>query len=116
MMTTAAGADNAVLASSGALLAPPSGIALNGNTGPMTPQKMAAARTAAKNFEAFFVTSMLESMYAGMKPDSTFGGGNGEQMYRSLLNQEYGKEIAQQGSLGISDRILSEMIRLQEKH
>lgn len=115
MMTTAAGADNAMLASSGALLTPPSGIALN-SSGPMTPQKMAAARTAAKNFEAFFVTSMLESMYAGMKPDATFGGGNGEQMYRSLLNQEYGKEIAQQGSLGISDHILSEMIRLQEKH
>jgi len=111
-----AATQTAILASSGALLTQPAGIPLDPSNGPLTPQKMAAARTAAKNFEAFFVTSMLESMYAGMKPDATFGGGSGEEMYRSLLNQEYGKVIAQRGTLGIANHILTEMISLQEKH
>lgn len=108
--------DPGTLASSGALLGAPQGISLGTPTGPLSPQKMAAAKTAAKNFEAFFVTSMLESMYAGMKPDSMFGGGPGEEMYRSLLNQEYGKSIAARGTMGIAHNILAEMISLQEKH
>lgn len=113
---TAAVLDPSALAASGALLGAPKGIALNTPSGPLSPQKMAAAKTAAKNFEAFFVTSMLESMYAGIKPDPMFGGGPGEEMYRSLLNQEYGKSIAARGSMGIAHNILSEMISLQEKH
>ncbi len=113
---TATALASGALAAPGALLGAPQGISLNTPSGPLSPQKMAAAKTAAKNFEAFFVTSMLESMYAGIKPDSMFGGGPGEEMYRSLLNQEYGKSIAARGSMGIAHNILSEMISLQEKH
>lgn len=75
----------------------------------------AAATRTARDFEAFFVTSMLESMTAGLKPDKLFGGGPGESMYRSLMNQEYGKAIAARGSLGIADEIKREMLRLQEQ-
>jgi peptidoglycan hydrolase FlgJ len=113
---TAGTLNPAILSTPGALLGAPQGIALNQSSGPLSPQKMAAAKTAAKNFEAFFATSMLESMYAGVKPDAMFGGGPGEEMYRSMLNQEYGKSIAARGSMGIAQNILSEMIRLQEKH
>jgi flagellar protein FlgJ len=45
-----------------------------------------------------------------------FGGGEAEGMYRSLLNQEYGKAIAAHGSLGIADAIKREMLHLQEAH
>ena len=79
-------------------------------------QRMAMATKAAQNFESFFVTSMMESMYAGMKPDKLFGGGSGEEMYRSLLNQEYGKVIAERDVLGIADEVRSEMLRSQEAH
>jgi Rod binding domain-containing protein len=75
----------------------------------------AAGRTA-EDFEAFFVTSMLESMTAGVKPDKRFGGGQGETLYRSMLNQEYGKAIAAHGSLGLTDAIRREIIRMQEGH
>jgi Rod binding domain-containing protein len=59
---------------------------------------------------------MLESMFAGVKTDKMFGGGSAENMYRSLLNQEYGKVISQRGSLGIADAIKREMLHLQEAH
>jgi Rod binding domain-containing protein len=88
--------------------------------GPKTGMKPQAAtpdgaRKAAEDFESFFVTSMLESMSAGVKPDKMFGGGQGETLYRSMLNQEYGKSIAANGALGISDAIRREILQMQEK-
>jgi len=79
-----------------------------------TPAKTAAVKKAAKDFEAMFMSSMLESMSAGIKPDKTFGGGQGEQIYRSMLNQEYGKALASTGTLGIADAIEREMLKMQE--
>jgi Rod binding domain-containing protein len=76
--------------------------------------RLADIERTATDFEAFFASAMLESMTAGIKPDQVFGGGQAEQMYRSLLNQEYGKEIAKRGSLGIADAVKREMLRLQE--
>jgi flagellar protein FlgJ len=91
-------------------LAPSGGIPLGG-----TPAKAAAIKKSAQDFEAMFMTSMLESMTAGMKPDKMFGGGQGEQMYRSMLNQEYGKAVAATGTLGIADSIEREMLKMQEQ-
>jgi flagellar protein FlgJ len=74
----------------------------------------AAARKAAEDVEAFFLTMMIESMYAGIKTDGMFGGGQGENVFRSLLFQEYGKATARTGSYGIADAIQREMLALQE--
>ena len=41
----------------------------------------------------------MNYMTAGMKTDEMFGGGHGEDMWRTMLNQEYGKEIAKRGGL-----------------
>ena len=59
---------------------------------------------------------MLESMFAGIKTNKMFGGGSAEDMYRSLMTQEYGKAVAQSGTLGIADTIKREMLRMQEAH
>jgi Rod binding domain-containing protein len=77
--------------------------------------RLERATKAAQNFESFFVSSMLESMYAGMKPDKLFGGGSGESMYRSLLNQQYGQLIGDRDSFGIAAEVRAEMMRAQEK-
>ena len=74
-----------------------------------------AARRAAEDFESFFVTSMLESMSAGLKPNKMFGGGQGEALYRSMLNQEYGKSIAARDSFGLTDAIQREILKMQER-
>jgi Rod binding domain-containing protein len=90
--------------------------ALNGANSKISPAQMAKIDKTAKDYEAGFVSAMLESMYAGIKTDKMFGGGSAEGMYRSLLNQEYGKAIAERGSLGIADTIKREMLRMQEVH
>ena len=76
----------------------------------------AKAKAAAQDFEAFFVSQMLESMFAGIGADSLFGGGQGEEMFRSLLFQEYGKAIARGRGIGIADRVQKEILKLQEVH
>jgi Rod binding domain-containing protein len=68
----------------------------------------------AEDFEAFFAGTYFEQMFSGMQPDPVTGGGEGEEMFRSLMLQEYGKAVAKQHSLGIADVVKSQLLRLQE--
>ena len=69
---------------------------------------------AAQEFVAFFVGQMMEQMMAGIESDPMFGGGQGEEVWRSMLNQEYGKAIAKSGRLGIADHVMATMLQVQE--
>jgi Rod binding domain-containing protein len=73
-----------------------------------------AARRVAEDFEAFFIAQMMEEMFAGIEPDSLFGGGVAEGPLRSLLFQEYGKAVAGTRGIGIADMVQKEILRLQE--
>ncbi len=88
--------------------------------GPQGPAQSGAldekgARTAAESFESFFVGQMLEYMTEGLKPDPEFGGGHAEEMWRSMMNQEYGKHIVKSGGLGIANQVMTSMLRAQEE-
>jgi Rod binding domain-containing protein len=74
----------------------------------------AQAKKAGDEFEAFFISTMMESMFAGIKTDGPFGGGQGEKVFRSLLLQEYGKTVAGRDGFGISDMVQQEILKLQE--
>lgn len=76
-------------------------------------RQRAAARKAAEDFESVFVSQMMEPMFQGLKTDGMFGGGQGEQVFRSLMIQEVGKEISKAGGIGISDAVYGEMLRMQ---
>lgn len=80
--------------------------------GQMDPQR---AKDAATQFEGFFVGQMMEHMMAGVEVNPEFGGGTGEETWRSMLNQEYGKEIAKSGKLGVADNVMKAMLRAQEE-
>ncbi len=73
-----------------------------------------AARQAAEDLEAVFLTSLLESMFAGIETDGPFGGGHGESVYRSMLNEQYAKAISHSGGIGIADNVYREILKLQE--
>ena len=72
-----------------------------------------AARKAAEDFEGVFIAQMMEPMFQGLRTDGLFGGGNGEMIFRSLMIQEVGKEVASSGGIGISDSVYREMLRMQ---
>jgi Rod binding domain-containing protein len=49
-----------------------------------------------------------------MSSDPLFGGGEAENMFRSFLLQEYGKQVARTGGIGVSDMVQKQLLQLQE--
>lgn len=74
----------------------------------------AGVEKAAKEFEAVFVSQMLNHMFSSVEVDKTFGGGKGEEMFKSMMVNEYGKAMADSGTLGIADHVKQAMIQMQE--
>lgn len=68
---------------------------------------------AAEDFEAVFISEMLKPMFEMTEVDDTFGGGKGEEVFRGLMVNEYGKMIAKQGGIGLSAHIKAELIKMQ---
>lgn len=73
------------------------------------------ARQVAEDFEAVFLNTMVESMFASVKMDGPFDGGYGGSVYRSMLNEQYAKAIAKSGGIGIADKIYQQILQLQEQ-
>lgn len=82
--------------------------------GPGKGLSLEKAREAAQEFEAVFLAQMVSHMFAGIKTDKNFGGGASEDIYRSMMAQEYGKTLAKAGGIGIADQVMREIIRIQE--
>jgi peptidoglycan hydrolase FlgJ len=72
------------------------------------------ARAIAEDFESFFLSQMIEQMFAQTGEENPFGGGAGERAFTGLLHEEYAKVMAQSGGLGLADRLTSEILRYQE--
>ena len=77
-------------------------------------QTRADAERVGREFEHMFVSQMLSQMFAGIKTNGTFGGGFGEEMFRSLQVDEYARSLTQRGGVGIAASVTRELIRLQE--
>ncbi len=69
---------------------------------------------AARDFEAVFISQMFEQMWAGVKTDGPGGGGSGEAIFRSLMIQDIGRQLANQGGIGLADSVKREMLAMQE--
>lgn len=76
-----------------------------------SPEKMDEV---AQEFEAQFISQMLESMFSGVETNGALGGGESEETYRSMLIDQYGKLISRAGGIGVADHVKREMLRLQE--
>ena len=72
------------------------------------------AKKLARDFESFFLSQMLQPMFRETAPEAPFSGGAGEEAWRSLQVDEYGKAIARSGGVGISDMIYREILKAQE--
>lgn len=72
------------------------------------------AQETAEDFEAFFLSKMMETMFDGISTDGMFGGGHAEKIYRSLLINEYGKSMAKTGTVGVADVVMRSILEAQE--
>ena len=86
--------------------APPKTPALTGNA--------AAAVKSAKEFESVFISQFLGSMFSGISTDGPTGGGEGEEMFRSLMIDQYGKSMQERGGFGLADAVQRQLLKHQE--
>jgi Rod binding domain-containing protein len=70
---------------------------------------------AARDFEAVFIGQMFEQMWSEIKTDGPMGGGSGERVFRSLMIQDIGRQLAAQGGIGLADVVKRELIAMQEE-
>jgi peptidoglycan hydrolase FlgJ len=67
----------------------------------------------AKEFEGVFISQFLGSMFSGIKADSEFGGGEGEEMFRSLMVDQYGKQMETRGGFGLAAAVQRQLLKHQ---
>jgi peptidoglycan hydrolase FlgJ len=71
------------------------------------------AQAVAQQFERMFITEMLQPMFSGIETDGPFGGGQGEDVFRPMLLDQYADAVARGGGVGIADSVLKEILRMQ---
>lgn len=76
-------------------------------------KNMAQIEEAAREFEAVFIAEMMKPMFENISTEAPFGGGKGEEIFRGMLVQEYGKQMAAKGTIGIADHVKAELLRIQ---
>ncbi|SEA56258.1 rod-binding protein [Rubrimonas cliftonensis] len=72
--------------------------------------RRAAMREAAVEFEAVFIAQMLEHSGVGRAPEG-FGGGAGEDAFRSHLLGEQGRIMARSGGLGLAQEVYEALLK-----
>jgi Rod binding domain-containing protein len=84
------------------------------NASPSTGANGQNVDTVSTDFEAVFLTQMMQQMFAGDDLTNFFGGGTAGDVYKSYLLNEYGKLMAQAGGVGIAAQVKQELLKLQE--
>lgn len=69
---------------------------------------------AARDFEAVFIAQMFEQMWSEVPTDGPMGGGTGERIFRSLMIQDIGRQVAAQDGMGLADAVKRELLAMQE--
>lgn len=67
----------------------------------------------AQAFEASMISSLLGEMFKGVETSAPFGGGPGEESFRSFLTEAIAKQMAAGGGLGLADDLAREMLKMQ---
>ena len=81
----------------------------------VSPAAQAKAKTTATDFEATFLNSMLAQMTSGLKGDGPFGDTPGTGVWRSMLAEQYSKNFAKAGGVGISNEVFRTLILHQAR-
>jgi flagellar protein FlgJ len=68
----------------------------------------------AVEFESVYLAQMLEPMFEGIQAEAPFGGGFGEDVWRSLQIREFGKALSERGGIGLADAVGRQLLKMQE--
>lgn len=81
----------------------------------MTDKQRAQAKKVAQDFEGLFIGMMVKSMRETVGKDKLTGGGHGEEVYRSMLDQQYVEAAVKRGGFGLAKQIEKDIIRQESR-
>src|SRR3954465_7667631 len=81
----------------------------------VSPEKQQKAKTTSQDFEAMFLNSMFSQMTSGLKGEGPFGDTPGTGVWRSMLTEQYSKNFANAGGVGIATDVYRTLIMQQAK-
>ncbi|MCK1625803.1 flagellar assembly peptidoglycan hydrolase FlgJ [Bradyrhizobium sp. 147] len=81
----------------------------------VSPQQQAKAQKTATDFEAMFLNSMFSQMTSGLKGEGPFGDTPGTGVWRSMLTEQYSKNFARAGGVGVATEVYRTLIMQQAK-
>ena len=67
----------------------------------------------AQAFEASFLSIMFNEMFKDVEQSAPFGGGQGEQMFKSFFSDAVAKQVARAGGIGLASTVEREMLKMQ---
>ena len=73
----------------------------------------AAIHKTAQAFESQFLSQMLGTMFEGVTTSAPFGGGAGEDMFKSFMMDAFAKQMTKAGGIGLTAPIQREMLKMQ---
>lgn len=76
----------------------------------------AKAKKTADEFETVFLENFTQSIMGSNGTEGPLGeNGTGGEIWRSMLTQEYARQLQKAGGIGLSDQILRDLIQVQAK-
>jgi peptidoglycan hydrolase FlgJ len=81
----------------------------------VSPQVQAKAKATAQDFEAVFLNSMFSQMTSGLNGEGPFGNTTGTGVWRSMLTEQYSRQFAKAGGVGISNEVYRTLILQQAR-
>jgi Rod binding domain-containing protein len=73
----------------------------------------AKAKAASEDFEAVFLNTMFQQMFAGLEGEGPFGGAGATGVWRSFLTDQYSRTFAKAGGVGIGDQVYRSLLEQQ---
>ena len=73
----------------------------------------AKVKETAQAYEASFLSVMLAQMFKDVGTEAPFGGGQGEEMFKSFFVDAVAKQVTRSDSIGLAGPVEREMLKLQ---
>lgn len=94
-----------------ALLLQKQGANVNG----LSDKQRQQAKKVSQDFEGLFIGMMMKTMRETVAKDKVTGGGHGEDVYRSMLDDQYVAAAVKRGGFGLAKHIEKDIIRQESK-
>jgi Rod binding domain-containing protein len=77
-------------------------------------EAQAAARKTAEDFETMFLENSLNRLAQSGGEDGPLGANGTDGIHRSMLVDQYAKQISKAGGVGIADQVYRHILQMQE--